>query len=135
MRFIRSFVKCGSVCVLLASLSACTLDFFLPTGEPTRLAIYKDGRLVDEKLLGAADPTRLAVTRWLAANRDGWNYAFVTRPQRFNLKGKDFFVNVAEAEVSVKYCRGFFNCHLWVKNDSGLFLEVERTLTAPLGHR
>jgi hypothetical protein len=114
----------------LASLfiAGCTLNFPLPSDEPLRLAIFQKGRVVSQRRLGATDLARLEVNRWLAANPDGWSYAFATRDPRIYMRGKNFYINVSETEVAVKYCRGIFNCHFWVKKDNRLFVDIETAL-------
>lgn len=109
-------------------ITGCTLNFPLPSNEPMRLAIFEKGHVVGQRRLGATDSVRVAMNRWLAANPDGWSYAFATRDPRIYMRGKNFYINVSETEVAVKYCRGIFNCHFWVKKDNRLFVEVESAL-------
>lgn len=93
-----------------------------------RLTVFQQGRAVANRRMGATDSVRAAVDRWLAANPDGWSYAFATRDPRLYMRGSNFYINVSETEVAVKYCRGIFNCHFWVKKDDRLFLEMTTEL-------
>lgn len=115
-----------SIIFLSIYIGGCTLDYALPANETMRLSVYKSGQPVYERKLGTDDgPLRQAINRWLAANPLGWEYAFITREPHIYLTGKNFSVNILETEVSVKYFRGFFNCHFWVKKNNTLFLEVQ----------
>ncbi len=119
--------KSVALLILSMCITGCTLKFSLPVDQPTHLLIYKSENIVEERPLDV-DPVRLTVGRWLAANPDDWTYAFISRTPRIYLKGRSFYINVSETEVSVKYCRSFFNCHFWIKKDKSLFLEVEKIL-------
>lgn len=118
------WTKVAVTALFSMSVTACTLDFPLPEEEPIRLAIFQQGRVIGQRRLDSTDSVRLAVNHWLATNPDGWSYAFATRDPRIYMRGKNFYINVSESEVAVKYCRGIFNCHFWVKKDNRLFLEV-----------
>lgn len=113
------------------SVAGCTLNFRLPPSEPVRLTVFQNGHAEQDRSLAAADSVRVAANRWLAANPDGWSYAFETRDPRLYLRGKNFYMNVSEKEVAVKYCRGFFNCHFWVKKDDRLFIKMSADLERP----
>lgn len=115
-----------SLVFLSIFIAGCTLDYALPANEKMRLSVYKSGQPVYERELGMENgPVRQAINRWLAANPLGWEYTFLTREPHIYLTGKNFSVNILETEVSVKYCRGFFNCHFWVKKNNTLYLEVQ----------
>ncbi len=113
------------------SIAGCTLNFRLPPSEPIRLTVFQSGHEREDRSLAAADPVRAIANRWLAANPDGWSYAFATRDPRLYMRGKNFYMNVSETEVSVKYCRGMFSCHFWVKKDDRLFVEMSTELKRP----
>ena len=113
------------------SVAGCTLHFQVPTSEPVRLTFFHDGHAGEDRSPAEADSVRVAANRWLASNPDGWSYAFETRKPRLYMRGKSFYMNVSETEVAVKYCRGFFNCHFWVKKDDRLFIEMLTELNRP----
>lgn len=106
-------------------VTGCNLDFKLPVNEKMRLSVYEGKQPVLERELENSDPTVQAIDRWLAANPQGWDYAFITRDPHIYLAGKNFSVNIAQSEVSVKYCRASYNCHFWIKKDSELFLQLK----------
>lgn len=114
------------LCVPVFLISGCTLDFSLPSNEKMHLSVYQAGRPAIDQDVTAADPAVQAVQRWLAANPEGWDYAYTTRAPGIYLKGENFSVNILKNEVSVKYCRAFYNCHFWVKAKDDLFGEVQK---------
>ena len=113
--------------VLLSTLVAgCRLDFMPPENEKIQLSVYEGKRSVQERALENSDPAVQAVRRWLAANPEGWEYAFITRDPNIYLAGKSFSVNIVPNEISVKYCRTAYSCHFWVKQNATLFPEMKR---------
>ena len=119
-----AFAKLGVVCVVALLASSCTLEFPLAPNEQLRLTVFEQGHAVKDRRLSSADGVRIATDRWLAANPTGWSYAFATRQPRLYIRGNNFYINVSEDEVAVKYCRGIFNCHFWVKKDQRLFRQI-----------
>ena len=129
----KTTVRCKLLRILLLPiflLAGCSLDFALPTNETMHLSVYQSGRPVSQWDLNAADPIAEAVNRWLAANPEGWEYGFITRAPQIYLTGSGFSVNVLKNEVTVKYCRAFYNCHLWIKADSSLFPVLQKIALA-----
>lgn len=117
--------------ILLLSMlvAGCTLDFALPVNEPIRLSVYKSGHPIYEREIDTNDPARQTIQKWLATNPDGWEYAFMTRAPQIYVAGKDFSINISKNEVSVKYCRSFFNCHFWVKKSDALYVEMQKNIS------
>ncbi len=130
-------VRLTLVFLFITSLTGCTFHFSVPPGEPLHLDVFNSRDLVLERQVEMNDPVRAAISSWLAANSNGWSYAFRTPDQRIFLAGNNFHINVRENDVSVKYCKGFYNCHLWVKQDNTLFATLQKLigsdsmLTAP----
>ena len=123
--------KTAGIILFALSVAGCTLNFRVPVSEPVRLTVFQNGKAGADQSPAAADAVRAAANRWLAANPEGWSYAFETRDPRIYVRGKNFYMNVSETEVAVKYCRGFFNCHFWVKQDKRLFIEMKTALDRP----
>lgn len=92
--------------------------------ETLRLSVHETGQPVFARTLEENDPARQAINRWIAANPDGWEYGFITRPPQLYLEGKDFSINITNNEVLLKYCRASYNCHCWKKKNSALFSEL-----------
>lgn len=109
-------------------IAGCTLDFSLPTNETPHLTVYKLGVPTYERQLRVNDPVERTINHWFTADPENWHYAFITREPRIYVAGKRFSVNISETEVSVKYCRGRFDCNYWVKEDRKLFLEIQAIL-------
>lgn len=116
-----SIVRWGALLCVGSALTACQLDFSLPTQATAELSVYQSGQQIFKSAIRGDDPLANVVNGWIATHSDGWEYAFITRPSMIYLRGKNFSVNIREHEVSVKYCRGTFNCHFFVKANEELF--------------
>lgn len=119
------------------ALTACTLDFSVPAQVTTELSVYQSDRQIFEGPVRVDDPIVMAINDWIAAHSDEWSYAFITPLRRIYLYGANFSVNIQEHEVTVKYCHGTFNCHLFVKANEELFQLIQNTATLralPLGN-
>ena len=129
MDCIARIAKAAGLLCLGVALTACTLDFSVPAQAVTELSVYQSDPQIFKLVVPADDPVVVTVNAWVAAHSDGWRYAFITRPSRIYLSGKNFSVNIQEHEVSVKYCRGMFNCHFYVKANEDLFPLIQNTAT------
>jgi hypothetical protein len=126
---IKRIVRAVVLIFVGAALTACRLDFSVPAKAAIDLSIYQSDQKVGQVALPPGDPIGTAINDWIAAHPDGWSYAFITRPSRVYLHGSNFSVNIQEHEVSVKYCRGRFNCHFFVKANEDLFPFIQNTAT------
>lgn len=124
-----SLIKLVFILMLSILIAGCKLDFRLPANETMHLVIYTPGHAIMEKDVKATDLLPQVINRWLAANSTDWEYGFITRSPHIYLKGQNFSVNILENEVTVKYCRAFYNCHYWVKKSNGLFDEVQKIIS------
>jgi hypothetical protein len=118
-------IKLLLMLLLSVLVAGCRMDFAPPANEKIHLSVYDGKRSVQERDLENADPAVQAVRRWLAANPEGWEYAFITRDPQIYLAGKDFSINILPNEISVKYCRTSYSCHFWVKQNATLFPEMK----------
>ncbi|WP_157045793.1 hypothetical protein [Polaromonas sp. JS666] len=118
------------ILLLPVLVAGCRLDFTPPVNEKVHLSVYEGKRSIQEREFENTAPSVQAVRRWLAANPEGWEYAFITRDPHIYLAGKNFSVNIVQNEVSVKYCRASYNCHFWVKQDGTLFPEMKNLTQA-----
>lgn len=106
-------------------ITGCTLGFSLPTNEVVHLLIYDDCQPVYKRGFQADDPLHQAIDQWLAANQENWAYGFYTRKPNIVVQGNDFSVDILKNEVTIKYCHAFFACHLWVKEETALYVEIQ----------
>lgn len=125
----RRFASIAGIVGVLAgvvTVASCSMDFVIPPGGKLRLSVYRNSKMVGSRVLASDDPARRLADQWLAINREGWHYGFRTRAPQLVFSGKQFSINVLDDEVTVKFCRSFFQCHLWIKKDR----DLQRTLIA-----
>lgn len=106
-------------------IAGCKVDYALPKNEALRLSRHEAGQPVQVRTLEENDPARQAISQWLAANSEGWEYGFITRDPQIYLEGKNFSINITKMEVQLKYCRAFYECHYWIKQDGTLFSKLK----------
>jgi hypothetical protein len=109
-------------------IGGCKLDFSLPENEVMYVSDNRPGQTAEERQASTTDSLGQTVNCWLAENPEGWRYAFMTREPHIYLRGQHFSINILKDEVSVKYCRGFYNCHFWVKRNNDLLVDVQKMM-------
>src|ERR1019366_8244657 len=82
-------------------IAGCNVDFAIPANESMHLSIYKAGQPILERTLDSNDLVRETISRWLAANPNGWEYAFITREPQIYVTGKHFSIDVLTNEVEI----------------------------------
>jgi hypothetical protein len=129
LRYLNRIAKAIFVLCVVTVLTACKLDFSIPIHSTIELSVQQSNQEVLRGSFHGDDPVILMINDWIVAHSDGWRYAFITRPSNIYVAGEKFSVNIQEHEVSVKYCRGLFNCQFFVKNNEDLYPLIRNTAT------
>lgn len=110
--------------VAVLCLGGCRLSFQIPEHVPVRLSIRNNVEGIDDRTLTSDSPIIRYLNNWFRQNQEGWEYAYVDRPQYVAVKSTSFNVNIREDEVTVKTCRLKYRCDLWVKKNAVLLNEL-----------
>lgn len=94
-------MRIAALLVVAMALACCTqrLDFQLPTSQPLKLAIYKDGAPLKTCTIVPSSRQFHQLQALLASDPNGWSPSLVTFVPSVYITGNGFSVNFLESSV------------------------------------
>jgi hypothetical protein len=115
--------------ILATTLTACNIDFQIPVNQETHITFSQGGQAITEQRTETSKQLITTVNKWLSSHKNNWEIGLITRPHGFYFKGENFYVNVLNDEVSVKYCKRRHQCQLYIRKDNGLYYQLQNILS------
>lgn len=116
--------------ILATFLTACNIDFQIPTNQETHITFPQGGQAATEQRIERSKQLITAVNRWLSTHQTSWKIGLITRPHGIYFEGDNFYLNVLNNEVSIKYCKRRHQCQLYIKKDNDVYYQLQDILNS-----